>query len=221
MGTPFVDRKLEYPEITSHHRDRDVEDGHSADEAFEGAGVAVAVDDEVRRVLGDRACEAVASEEGVDPHRLALERHRRGRVVEEDEAQRAMRDGLEAALQRPHLGRRLRVDLAEERLAEVGQLPVRKPAPAALRPDDADLHPVDVHARPGARRTPLRGLAVPGLRGRPPRRPREWETSVSSIGRGGYRDAVSVREFERMMPTLKKAAAALRDADVPFLLAGR
>jgi hypothetical protein len=31
---------------------------------------------------------------------------------------------------------------------------------------------------------------------------------------------VSVREFERMMPTLKKAAAALRDADVPFLLAG-
>jgi hypothetical protein len=31
---------------------------------------------------------------------------------------------------------------------------------------------------------------------------------------------VSTREFERIIPTLKKAAAALRDADVPFLLAG-
>ncbi|HYY77233.1 MAG TPA: nucleotidyltransferase family protein [Gaiellaceae bacterium] len=29
-----------------------------------------------------------------------------------------------------------------------------------------------------------------------------------------------MQEFERMMPTLKKAAAALRDAEVPFLLAG-
>lgn len=31
---------------------------------------------------------------------------------------------------------------------------------------------------------------------------------------------MSVPEFERMLPTLKKAAAALRDADVPFLLGG-
>jgi Uncharacterised nucleotidyltransferase len=31
---------------------------------------------------------------------------------------------------------------------------------------------------------------------------------------------VSVREFERMMPTLKKAAAALGESDVPFLLGG-
>jgi hypothetical protein len=54
----------------------------------------VAVEHEIGDVLGDRPREAVASEEGEDSFRLALQGGRCRRVVEEDDAQRAVGNRL-------------------------------------------------------------------------------------------------------------------------------
>ena len=64
--------------------------------------------------------------------------------MEEDEAPVAPRDRLEALLQCRDLPGRLRVDLAEQRLAEVGDLRAREAADEALRPGDADLDPSEL-----------------------------------------------------------------------------
>src|SRR5581483_8266526 len=75
--------ELEVPEVLAGDLDRDVVDRHASDEALEGAGVRVAMEDEVGAMRGDRAGEAVAAEERPDPPRLTLQRRRRRRVVEE------------------------------------------------------------------------------------------------------------------------------------------
>src|SRR5436309_649471 len=43
-------RQLERPEVAPHHRHRDVEDRHACDASLEGAGMRVAVHDQVRLV---------------------------------------------------------------------------------------------------------------------------------------------------------------------------
>ena len=67
-----------------------------------------------------RDAEPCAAKVGPNPGRLALERALDGRVVQQDDAERAVRDGAETVADRLHLGRRLGVHLPQKRLAEVG-----------------------------------------------------------------------------------------------------
>ncbi len=112
--------QFEDGEVPSHHREGDVVDGHSADEPFVGACVAMAVQDEVRAVLGDRTPEAVAAEKRPDSGRFAFDRGRRRRVVEEHDADRAAGDGVEPPLERLDLVGCLGVGRAHDRFPEVG-----------------------------------------------------------------------------------------------------
>jgi hypothetical protein len=73
---------------------RDVVNGHFPDEPFESSRMPVAVEHEIGDVLGDGRREAVAAEEGEDSFRLALQGGRCRRVVEEDDAQRAVGNRL-------------------------------------------------------------------------------------------------------------------------------
>ena len=98
----------------------------------------------------DRRRQAAAPEEGPDHPRLTLERGRRRRIVEEDDAQRARGNRGEALVEREHLGGRLGVDLAQERLAEVGQLRIGEPADEALGADDPDARSPDLPHRVAA-----------------------------------------------------------------------
>src|SRR2546430_14595224 len=61
-------------EVAAHHRDRHVVDGHLADGPVERAGVRVAVENEVRRVLEDGRRGPGGAEGGADLAALALER---------------------------------------------------------------------------------------------------------------------------------------------------
>src|SRR3954447_7443218 len=140
--------ELEDREVPAHDRKRDVVDGDRADEALVCAGVTVAVQDEIRQVVGDRAPEAVAAEKRPDPGRLAFDRRGRRRVVEEHDADRAVGDGLEPAVERLDLIGRLRVDRAHYGLAEVGQRGVGKAAHEPLGADHADLRVATVQNRP-------------------------------------------------------------------------
>src|SRR5437762_2763897 len=67
-----------------------------------------------------RAGEPVGAEERPDSARLALERRLGRRVVQQDDSVVAALDRLQPGLERPDLGGRLAVDLAQDRLAEVG-----------------------------------------------------------------------------------------------------
>jgi hypothetical protein len=112
--------------------------------------MAVAVEDEVRAVLRDRTPEPVAAEEGPDSRRLAFDRGRRRRVVEEDDADRAVGDGVEAPPERVDLVGGLGVDRAHDRLPEIGERRVGKAAHEALRADDSDSRLTAVENRPAA-----------------------------------------------------------------------
>ena len=72
------------------------------------------------------------AEEGPDRLRLAHQRLRHGRVVEQHDAAVTPRNRLEPGLDRLDLARRLGVDLAQERLAEVGELCAGESADEAL-----------------------------------------------------------------------------------------
>src|SRR4051794_2882775 len=92
-------------------------------------------------MLADWHREAVGAEEGPDVAALALERLRRGRVVQEHDPERAQRDLPQAGVDRVDLAHALRVDLAQQRLAEVGHVRAGEAADEALAADDADLGP--------------------------------------------------------------------------------
>ena len=77
---------------------------------------------DVGPVRADRARQAAGAEEGPDPFRLPDEGVRDRRVVEENQPPLAAGDRLEPGLERVDLTRRLGIDLAEEPLAEVGDL---------------------------------------------------------------------------------------------------
>ena len=121
------------------HRDGDVVDRDLAQAALEGARVGVAVQDHVGVVLEDRRGEAVGAEERPDLAPLALERRRDGRVVQQDDPERAHRDRAQALVQRRGLLHRLGVDAAQGGLAEVGEVRAREAAHEALGADDPDL----------------------------------------------------------------------------------
>jgi hypothetical protein len=91
--------------------DRNVVDGHLSDPALEAARMRVPVQDEVRRMLGDRKRKPARAEEREDASGLPDERLLRRGVVEQDDPQRAVRDLLEPAGDRVRLLRRLLVDL--------------------------------------------------------------------------------------------------------------
>ena len=110
--------------------------------------MAVAVEDEIGRVVGDWPPEAVAAEKRPDTGRLALDRRRRRRIMEEDDADRAIRDGLESPRERLDLVGGLRVDRAQDRLTEVGQGRVRESAHEPLGPDHAELRGAAVQHSP-------------------------------------------------------------------------
>jgi predicted nucleotidyltransferase len=266
----------------------DVEDGDRPDEPFELARVPMAVEDEVRRVLGDRAGEPVAAEECPDALRLPFEGRARRRVMKEDDSEGAIRYPIESPLESLHLRGRLRIDPPQHRLAEIRQSGIGEAADESFRPDDPDARPVQVadrpvpleHGDPGIFEkshdlvAPVRvpvvisedsddrhrqsaagagedsrfvGLAVGrqvageenevGFLGDtaerrldlslPIRRAmnvpsgRDPDQFGSPPGVAGYRPARMANEdFEAMMDTLKKSAAALRDAGVPFMLGG-
>src|SRR3954466_9157700 len=103
--------ELEDEEIPAEHGHGDVEDRHVADRALEAARVVWAGQDAVRPVLGDRDGKPVGAEERPDPARLAFERGRGRRVVEQDDPVVASLDRLEPRLERVHLLGRLGVDL--------------------------------------------------------------------------------------------------------------
>ena len=119
LGVAVRPFEVEDPEGAAHHVDGDVEDGHRPDPALEGTGVGVAVQDEVGPVLGDRDREPVGAEKREDPLRLALERVRGRCVVEQDDPQVAVADLLQPGGERLDLRGRLRLDLAQQPLAEV------------------------------------------------------------------------------------------------------
>src|SRR5437867_4206036 len=98
----------------------------------------MAVEDEVRAVLPDRAGKPLGAEDEPEAFGLTLERVRRRRVVQERDAQSATGDGAKPALERLDVSGRLRVRLAEERLAEVG--------PAVVEAADETLHGGDADA---------------------------------------------------------------------------
>ena len=64
--------------------------------------------------------------------------------MEQDDPAVAAGDLLEPRLERLDLARRLGVDLAQERLAEVGQLGAGEAADEALAADDPELEPPDL-----------------------------------------------------------------------------
>jgi Nucleotidyl transferase of unknown function (DUF2204) len=251
--------------------------------------MAMAVEDELRPMVGDRAAEAVASEKGPDPGRFAFDRRRGGRIVEEHDAVLAVRDGLEPALESLDLVRGLRVDGAHDRLPEVRQHGVGKPAYETLRAHDPDArggtiehrratveddHPrrrenlddlvgpirvpvvVSEHRHNGDLDAPagvgehLSLLRLPVSRevagdqdrvdrvGDPCERVRGGDpvllAAMDVTGRGdpdgcpfrhpgqeGTRIVpMSNESFPAMLATLKRSAAALREAGVPFMLGG-
>src|SRR3954451_17908184 len=92
--------ELEDREVPGHDRKRDVVDRDCADEALVGAGVAMAVENEIRQMVCDRPSEAVAPEKRPDPWWLALDRRRGRHMVEEHDPDRAVCDKFEAALER-------------------------------------------------------------------------------------------------------------------------
>ncbi len=104
-----------------------------------GAVVGVPVDDEVRSMHADGAREPARAEERPDRLGLADDRLRDRRVVEEHDALVTAGDRLEALFEGLDLERRLVVDPAQRRLAEVRDLGTLEPADEALRAHDADL----------------------------------------------------------------------------------
>ena len=140
--------ELEDPEVPAHDRERDVVDRDGADEALVRAGVTVAVENEVRQAVGDRAPETVAAEKRPDSGRLAFDRRGGRCVVEEHDADRAVGDGLEPASERLDLVGRLGEDGPQDRLAEVGQRRIREAAHETLGADHPDLRVAAVQHRP-------------------------------------------------------------------------
>ena len=82
----------------------------------------VPVEDDVGPVLADRRRHPVGAQERPDYPRLALERGRGRRVVEQDDPVVAAFDRLEPVCDRLHLRGRVAVHLPQDRLAEVRQL---------------------------------------------------------------------------------------------------
>src|SRR6266550_2987954 len=135
----FVTLQLEDVEVASRDVYGDVVDRRRSDRPLEAAGVRVAVEDHVRPVLGDRGSEAIAAEVRPDALRLAVQRVRRRRVVEEDDPDRAVRDLLQTAADRIDLRARLGIDPPQQRFPEVRQLRAREAADETLGADDADF----------------------------------------------------------------------------------
>src|ERR671924_22409 len=150
LGAASCRLELEDVEVAARHLHGDVVDRRRRDRALEPPRMGMAVQDEVGEVLRDRDTEPRAAEESVDAERLALQRVVDRRVVEEDDPERAVRDGLEPCRDRLRLGRRLGVYLPQERLAEVGEEGAGKAADEPLRPDDPDVEAVDLGDRPVA-----------------------------------------------------------------------
>jgi putative nucleotidyltransferase-like protein len=141
---------LEDREVPAHDRQRDVVDRHRADEALVCAGMPVTVQDEIRRMVGNRPPKAIAPQERPDSGRLALDRRRGRRVVEEHDADRAIGDGLQSPLEGLDLVRGLCVDRPQDRLAEVGERRIGKATDEALGPDHPDLRRAAVEDRPAS-----------------------------------------------------------------------
>jgi hypothetical protein len=134
-----VPLQIEHVEVAARHVHGHVVDGHRADRALEAARVGVAVEDDVRPVLRDRRREAVAAEVRPDPLGLAEQRVGGRGVVEEDDADGAVRYLLQAVVDRVDLRGRLGVAPPQQRLPEVGQGRAGEPPDEALCPDDPDL----------------------------------------------------------------------------------
>jgi nucleotidyltransferase DUF2204 len=99
----------------------------------------VSVQNEVGAVLGDRRREPVAAEIGVDAGRLPVERVHHRRVVEKNDPDVAVDDGLQPARDRIDLSARLGVDPSQEWLPEIRQSRAGETAHEALRPHHAEL----------------------------------------------------------------------------------
>jgi Nucleotidyl transferase of unknown function (DUF2204) len=104
----------------------------------------MAVEDGIRPVRADRAREPPRAEECPDALRLADERLRHRRVVEEHEPSLAPCDRLQPGLHGLDLPGRLGVHLAQQRLPEVRDLRAREPAHEPLRADHPHLEPCDL-----------------------------------------------------------------------------
>src|SRR5438034_2238409 len=136
--------QLEDVEVATRYVHGDVVHRHAADRAFEAAAVGVAVQDDVGTVFRDRGSKAVAAEIRPDSLRLAVQRVGCRRVMQEHNADGAMRYLLQASTDGVHLFRRLRVYLPKQRLPEVRQLRAAETADEALRPHYADLLAVEL-----------------------------------------------------------------------------
>src|SRR5439155_27266648 len=123
-----VPLQLENVEIAARHVNRDVVDRDAADRSLEAPGMGMPMQDDVRSVLRDGRREPLGAEVGPDPFRLAVQRVRRGRIVEEHDPDRTVRDLLEATPDRFGLLARLLIDIAQYRLSEVGNLRAREAA---------------------------------------------------------------------------------------------
>jgi len=248
--------------------------------------VCVAVHDEIRTVLADRSREPLGAEHEPEPLGLADQRLGRRRVVQQRDAQPATGDRLQAAVERLDVPRRLRVRLAEKRLAEV--------RPAVLEAADESLHGRDADADTPDRQDRVRALEdddarlaegareVAGAVGLPvvvaehgDNRDRETAARLAEdaglvdlavlrqvarqqyeigavlhvcerladairvprcgvdVGRGGDPHTTGcigiglhgyglrvASDFETLLSAMRKAAGALRDAHIPFALAG-
>jgi Uncharacterised nucleotidyltransferase len=272
--------------------------GHLAHGALRRAVMGVTVHHDVRTVHADRGRKASRPEERPDRFGLTYQGVRDGCVVQENDPNVTAGDGLEALFERLDLERRLLVDPAEERLAEVGQFGAREAADEPFHADDADFPLADLEdqvlalqdanaarvervdelhaairmvivvAEDGDHRN-LEGSAGIGedrcLLGKPVRRQIAREKhEVTVLGHRGERARQMVAErldgmdvacrgdadgrrhegriptakvvrtppagrqaampsdriLEELVATMKRAAAILRDAEVPFMLGG-
>src|SRR6266511_2074291 len=139
LDLDLVALELEDVEVTSRYVDGDVVHRDRPDRTLEAAGVRMAVEDDVGPVLRDRRREAVAPEVRPDSLRLAVERVRGRRIVQEHDADGTVRDLLEPLVDGVDLRCRLRVDLTQQRLTEIRKCRAGEAADEAFRPDDAHL----------------------------------------------------------------------------------
>jgi hypothetical protein len=121
---------------------RDVVDRHAVDLALERPVVCVAVYDEIRTVATERAGEPVGAEHEPEPLGLTDQRRLDRGVMQQRDADPAGVDRSEALVEAVDVAGRLRVRLAEERLAEVRPF-LAEPADETLDPRNTDAHTDD------------------------------------------------------------------------------
>lgn len=137
-------------EVAADHVHRDVLHHHLADRALGRAVMSVPVEHEIGPMGTDGRREAPRSEKRPDALRLADERFGDRRVMEQHDPAVTAGDGFQPFLEGVHFCGRLVVQLPEQVLPEVGDLPSRESADEPLTAHDPDVERSYLDHRVGA-----------------------------------------------------------------------